>query len=236
MTVRQEIICTTLIQAVRMNMQVMRNVQTASTAVGTSIIATTANVMRIIRNIKLQAAISYIAVAVLCFFAGMPLCPSGANMRKARSALSYTRHTAQRLYDGWDKDALCFADGTALASFETAHDTYLVYFWATWCPHCANVADSIETLSSAAVPLVALPFDTDRDAYEAYRSEHPHFWQDLLLKDSSGERVFCPRTGAYNIPSIPSVWLVRNGRIEKRFRGEKGIAALLPYLRQRQLL
>ena len=178
-----------------------------------------------------------LAVALVCFLAGMILAPGGTVMTVVRKKLSYTRNTAQRLYDAWKLDELYFAEnGSSFRDFVSDNDTFLVYFWATWCPHCANVADTIESLKNASIPLVAMPFDTDRDAYDSYlRDNHP-FWLNAMQKTETGELSFCPREDAHNIPLIPSVWFVRGGKVKSVFIGETGVDELISFLKKRAML
>lgn len=157
-------------------------------------------------------------------------------MQKLRKKLSYTRFTVQKLYNGWEKDALFFqGSDDSLADFEGENSSYVLYFWATWCPHCTNVADKMARLESAKIPMIALPFDTARDVWDKEIAENPHWWRDLVRKNAD-DWDFVERAGAYNVPLIPSVWFVENARVKRVFIGEKGVDKMLLQLEKQGLL
>ncbi|MBR1403653.1 MAG: redoxin domain-containing protein [Treponema sp.] len=172
---------------------------------------------------KSKNLLVYVLIALVFFVAGMIFVPSGTLVRKVQKSLSYTKSISQKLYDGWEKDKLYFSDGTSLKDFENSNENYIIYFWATWCPHCRNITGEVNSLKNAGIPLIGLTFDASKDEYNSYRTENPCFWEDLFQKDENGEFVFCPRKDSYNIPSIPSVWVVEKGKVKELYRGEERI-------------
>ena len=172
---------------------------------------------------KSKIRLTYAIVALFFFLAGMFFAPNGNFVRKVHKKLSYTKGIAGRLYNGWEKENLFFQDGTSLKDFEDVNKTYIIYFWATWCPHCNNIHEEMNSLKNSVIPLIALPFDTSKEDYDAYCAENPCFWQDLFQKNGEGEFIFCPRENSYEIPSIPSLWIIKNSKIEKIYIGEKSI-------------
>ena len=179
--------------------------------------------------------INYIIVALFAFFAGMLLCPQGKVVHLIRSKMNYTRGTAQKLYKQWDKSKMFFysdsGDSKSFTEFEAENKTYALYFWATWCPHCVNVFETVAT-SSKNIPFASLPFEKKEESYIDYKSKHDYLWQDLVLHENGGEK-FIPREKEFNVPLIPSVWLVKNGKVKKVFIGEKGIKKFSSYIERR---
>ena len=170
--------------------------------------------------------INYIIVALFAFFAGMLFCQQEKIVYFIRSKMNYTKGTAQKLYNQWDKSKLFFysdsGDFKPFTEFEAENKTYALYFWATWCPHCINVFETVAA-SSKNIPFASLPFEKNEESYLAYKREHDDYlWQDLVLYEN-GEKKFIPREKEFNVPLIPSVWLVKNGKVKKVFIGEKGI-------------
>ena len=176
--------------------------------------------------------INYIIVALFAFFAGMLLCPQGKVVHLIRSKMNYTRGTAQKLYKQWDKSKMFFysdsGDSKPFTEFEAENKTYALYFWATWCPHCVNVFETVAA-SSKKIPFASLPFEKKEESYIDYKSKHDYLWQDLILHEN-GNQKFIPREKEFNIPLIPSIWLVKNGKVKKVFIGEKGIKKFNLYL------
>ena len=185
----------------------------------------------------LTKGIPYVIVALLCFFAGMFVGPRGSNAQSHIKQWRYTAGAAQKRYAAWDSRALFFADtGEPFADFVGRNDTFILYNWATWCPHCKKINASLSRLQSAAVPTVALTFDTDWDAYRRYREKERPFWRDLVMHDEAGSAVFTPREREFNVPLIPSVWIISNGTVKKIFVGEAGAAKLFPWLEKQGML
>jgi len=94
----------------------------------------------------------------------------------------------------------------SLATFDNAIETgnVLVDFWAGWCPPCKMLAPTIDELSAEFEGRVAVAkVDTDAEGELAAR---------------------------YNIMSIPTVILFKNGMEEKRFIGVQPKAAYLAEL------
>lgn len=176
--------------------------------------------------------INYIIVALFAFFAGMLLCPQGKVVHLIRSKMNYTRGTAQKLYKQWDKSKMFFYsdsdDSKSFTEFEAENKTYALYFWATWCPHCVNVFETVAT-SSKNIPFASLPFEKKEESYIDYKSKHDYLWQDLVLHENGGQK-FIPREKEFNVPLIPSVWLIKNGKVKKVFIGENGIKKFSLYL------
>ncbi len=176
--------------------------------------------------------INYIIVALFAFFAGMLLCPQGKVVHLIRSKMNYTRGTAQKLYKQWDKSKMFFysdsGDSKSFTEFEAENKTYALYFWATWCPHCVNVFETVAT-SSKNIPFASLPFEKKEESYIDYKSKHDYLWQDLVLHEN-GKQKFIPREKEFNVPLIPSVWLIKNGKVKKVFIGERGIKKFSLYL------
>lgn len=172
---------------------------------------------------KFKKIITYVLVALIFFVAGMIFSPEGKVVRGIKKSLQYTKAVAQKLYDGWEKENLFFDDGTSLKDFEDSNETYIIYFWAAWCPHCRNINSDVNSLKDAGLPVIGLTFDRQREEYDSYLAENPPFWKDLFCKNEDGNLDFCPRTDSLNIPSIPSVWVVKSGKVREIYRGEKKI-------------
>ena len=167
--------------------------------------------------------ILFIALIIfISFVLGMIFSPSGKIVRKLHKKLSYTKSSAQKLYNAWDKEKLFFKNGTSLHIFEEENESYAIYFWAAWCPHCRNVTKEINSIKNSDFPLIGLSFDVSKDEYYSYLEESSCFWNDLFQQQDE-EFVFCKRVDSYNIPSIPSLWIVDKGKIQKIYIGEKGI-------------
>lgn len=182
---------------------------------------------------KMKKAARYFAVAVFFFVAGMIFAPSGTLVRKVQKKLTYNTKTSQRLYDKWDKSSLFFSEsGESFSDFAERNETFLIYFWATWCPHCRNINGEMNALKDARISLVGLSFDTVQDEYNSYLAENPVFWRDLFQKDEEEMLTFCKRVDELNIPSIPSVWVVSGGKVKKIFVGETGAKKLPSFLKK----
>ena len=176
----------------------------------------------------------YFVVAVVFFLAGVVFSPGSVPRTRLAKKLSYTRAKAQRMYTKWEPSELVFVqNGESFDSFLAKNDTFVLYFWATWCPHCVNVRESLASLEKCEIPVIALVFDSQKEAYETYRTENPYFWHDLVKKCDDGWE-FVERLDEFNIPSIPSAWIVERGKVKKVFRGEKGIAKLVDFFRKKE--
>lgn len=175
-----------------------------------------------------KSAVSFVLVAAFFLLLGIVV-STGAPRAKIEKALRYNRSVAQKLYNGWDKESIFLPNGRTFAEFERENDSYAIYFWATWCPHCRNAKESIRSFDGSSVPLVGLPFDTDAQKYAEAKAEFEPFWEDITLGDGG----FVPREGAFDIPSIPSVWFVENGKVRKIFVGESGLSKLPEWLKNR---
>ncbi len=151
--------------------------------------------------------------------------------------MAYTVGKSQKLYSNWDIDKLYFVDDKKpFNSVVSSESTFIVYFWASWCPHCENIYPIMNSLSSLNVPFVAMTFDTEMEKYKDYVSTKKPLWSDIMFLSSEGDIEFVSRKEAYAIPSIPSVWIIKNGKVQKIFKGEKGIAKLPAYLKKASLL
>lgn len=180
---------------------------------------------------KWNSVLNYVIVALVFFLAGL-VCSPGAKVSKTiKSAFRYTRASSQKLYDAWDKEQIFLIRGNnqtvkSLKAFEQENDTYIIYFWATWCPHCMKIEDEVMALKDASLPLIAMPFEKDSKVYQEYREGKNPFWADLMTLDSAGQLNFCQRKDEFDIPLIPSFWLVKDNKIKKVFIGKKGIKKL----------
>lgn len=176
--------------------------------------------------------INYTIVTLFAFFAGMLFCQKEKLVYLIRSKMNYTKGTAQKLYKQWDKSKMFFysdsSDSKPFTEFEAENKTYALYFWATWCPHCVNVFETVAT-SSKNIPFASLPFEKKEESYIDYKSKHDYLWQDLVLHENGGQK-FIPREKEFNVPLIPSVWLIKNGKVKKVFIGEKGIKKFSSYI------
>ena len=176
--------------------------------------------------------INYTIVTLFAFFAGMLFCQKEKVVYFIRSKMNYTRGTAQKLYNQWDKSKLFFysdsGESKSFIEFEAENKIYALYFWATWCPHCMNVFETIADASNK-IPFVSIPFEKKEGSYLAYKTEHDYLWQDLILHENGGQK-FIPREKEFNVPLIPSVWLIKNGKVKKVFIGERGIKKFSLYL------
>ncbi len=181
--------------------------------------------------------LNYVVVAVVFFLLGMVLSPSAPLVKSIRKKFLYTRGVAQRLYNKWDKDDLIFAeDEKSFAEFSRENEKFIVYFWATWCPYCRDVTDVINLISmDAEIPLVALTFDDDKKKLADYRSEKEINWRNIVKKSDSGWE-FVKRENQYNIPLIPSVWLLENGKVKRIFVGSDKIKEIPDFLINENLM
>jgi peroxiredoxin len=94
-----------------------------------------------------------------------------------------------------------------------------LFFWATWCPHCNNEIESIETITQTYkdADLVVLTIDASEDpaTVSAYRSAHPLLTFPVLLDSDSAVQ------SAYHVDAIPRHFFVSsNGRIASIRWGE----------------
>lgn len=180
---------------------------------------------------------NYAAVAAVFFLLGMLLSPSAPLVRSVRSKFRYTRGVAQRLFRSWDKESLVFAaDGKTFESFERENEQFILYFWATWCPYCRDCTDIMQSVAtSAKIPFAALSFDDDKAKFAEYQAENTLYWNNIVQKSADGWD-FVKREKAYNIPLIPSVWLVENGKVKRIFVGSEQISMLGDYLLNENLM
>ena len=186
---------------------------------------------------KSTSGILGVFVAAIFFFCGMFVGPKGSNLKSHIKQWRYTAGSAQKMYDSWEKSALFFeSGGESFESFAQKNESFILYFWATWCPHCKNIFPQMQNLKNANIPTVALPFDTDWDSYHLYREKNAPFWQDLVQHSKDGEAVFVPRKDAFDIPLIPSVWIIKNGKVQKIFVGESGAKKFFSYLEKQKIL
>ena len=173
--------------------------------------------------------VNYVLVALVAFLLGVFLAPSGRFTKAVKSKMKNNRFAAQKLYQKWDTGSLSFYDGGSFDDFRSKNERFAIYFWATWCPHCENIKDTIQELDISKLQLIGMTFDRDKDVFEQYRSETPYFWHDLV-KTSGGNWDFVERAEQYKIPLIPSVWIIERGKVKKVFVGEAGIKKLPAYL------
>ena len=172
--------------------------------------------------------------AAFFFLAGMFVGPKGTNLKSKMKGWKYTRTAAQKLYERWDEDSLFFGNGgESLKSFSEKNGAFILYNWATWCPHCKNINQKLQRLEKASIPTIALTFDTDHDSYKLYREKTSPFWRDLFMRDESGKDKFVPRENEFDVPLIPSLWIVENGSVQKIFVGEAGADKIFSYLEKR---
>lgn len=179
---------------------------------------------------KINTLFNYLIVALFFFLVGMLCSPGGKPAKTVKSALSYTKKSAQQLFDDWNKEEL-FLTGNqgreiSLEQFSEQNDTYIIYFWATWCPHCMKIQDEVMSLHNAGVPLIAMPFETEESAYREYRKQANPFWSDLMKQGDNGVFGFCERKAEFKIPLIPSFWVIQNNKIKKIYIGKNGIKKL----------
>lgn len=235
-TVRAEVIIfTTALTELLMNIQVILNVLMKLIAGGTSITAigmesamlTTQNKIEV-KN--LRKIFGRVLPAVFFFLLGFVV-SNGVPRAKVEKKLRYNRHAAQKLHDGMDRKSVSLIDGTTYEDFEKENSLYAIYFWATWCPHCRNVKPFIQAFKDSSVPLAGLTFDTDSRKYDEGILDFEPFWSDFFAV-SGGGREFVKREGFFNIPSIPSVWIVKDGKVKKIFVGEAQIAKIPEYLKK----
>lgn len=176
----------------------------------------------------------YITFA-LCFILGISctvLCmQSYPKIKKNLRKKSYTEKLARNLFSKWDKKNLFLdfdsaglenSSGETLEDFLSQNETAIIYFWATWCPWCRKATDLNESILQKGIPMVALPFDSDKDYFEYYMIKHEVGYKNIFSVDSDGTANFLERKNEFDIPSIPSWWLLKNGEISKIFIGDKG--------------
>ncbi len=180
-------------------------------------------------SVKLKTGIQYGIIALFFFLVGLILSPGSTPRKKIEKKLSYSRGRAQRLYNKWNTDELKFLQtGETFSSFANENDLFILYFYATWCPHCENIASAMNELSLSAIPFAAIPFDTDKAVFETETAKNPHYWRDIVRNSKENDWDFLERSGTYNVPLIPSVWILQRGKVVKIFIGEKGCAVQLP--------
>jgi len=94
----------------------------------------------------------------------------------------------------------------------------LLFFWATWCPHCNNEIDFIETITQtykdAGLVVLTINAAEDPATVSAFRSAHLLTFPILLDPDSVVK-------SAYHVDAIPRHFFVNSsGRIASIGRGE----------------
>ena len=88
----------------------------------------------------------------------------------------------------------------------------LLFFWATWCPHCQRITPQLielkQKFSDKDFEILAIDFKEDKDKLKRFAQKQKINYKILL--DKQGE-VF----GLYNIPGVPVVIVVdRKGIIQ----------------------
>jgi peroxiredoxin len=94
----------------------------------------------------------------------------------------------------------------------------LLFFWATWCPHCNNEMEAIKTIAQTykEAGLIVLTIDAAEDyaTVTIYRSVHELTFPILLDPGSVAQ-------AAYNVDSVPRHFFISsNGRIASIGWGE----------------
>lgn len=108
-----------------------------------------------------------------------------------------------------------------LADFKA--ETTLVYYWATWCASCKKVTPILEKLSrdSLAAKLQVLGVSVDEDL-SALRSElraRPRVFPVLIDADMAAMK-------RWGVKAVPTIFLIRDGKIVKRWTGPVSEAEL----------
>ncbi len=179
---------------------------------------------------KLKNGTSYVVVALLFFVAGLLFFPT---IERIKSKLRYTTGVAERLYEKWNADTIFLSESNvSLSKFRAENDIFVMYFWASWCPYCHKIVDTMKDLSRQNVSFVAMTFDSEMEVYKEYREKNNILWEDIMQKDGDGWK-FVVREGEFNVPSIPSVWVIKGNKVQKIFIGEKGIQKLGSYLKNK---
>lgn len=150
-------------------------------------------------------------------------------LKKKIAASLFSREKADAMLQNWDAQKLSFYGEENSGRFFAQGGKTVVFFWATWCPWCKKVLDVAENLGRNGISVVGVPFDKDEDYFRYFLENRKIGWKNLVQKEG-GNFSFVARSGSFDIPLIPSWWIVSDGKVEKIFSGSASAKDLQAYL------
>ena len=98
--------------------------------------------------------------------------------------------------------------------------TYLYLdFWASWCISCRvslpKLSAIANELEKKGLKIVAINLDENRESAKRFLKQYPVSF--LVLSDTKGRSA-----ELFNLPKMPSAYLIKNGKIIKTFYGYSG--------------
>ncbi len=179
------------------------------------------------KNIAILVAAVCLALGcVLGYFAGTYFLPK---IQKDMRNKSYTLESAQKKYSSWEKDRLVVKfDGVekTLSDYENEHQNFAIFFWATWCPYCKDNLDFIKSMAAKS-NIIGMPFDDDSEYFNFYVEKKSLNWGNIVKSVTlDGSVDFVPREDSFDVQLIPSVWIIKNGSVEKIIVGSKNLHEL----------
>jgi len=107
---------------------------------------------------------------------------------------------------GFNPPAIKIPDyaGNTTSFLESAADTLILVFWATWCPHCQQMLPVLKEKLAAKKnwAVVAVSVDDDKEAFEKVMKEYPMFRHYCDLKKWQSQPVM-----DYHINATPSFFM-----------------------------
>jgi len=90
---------------------------------------------------------------------------------------------------------------------------FIISFWATWCVPCINELDAISEVypdwqEETDVTLIAISVDDERTARRIKALVNGKAWEYDIYRDFNQAL-----TRAFNIPSVPFVVVIKNGKV-----------------------
>ena len=171
-----------------------------------------------------------ILLLLLVFVLGVFVVKIVPKVEKFFRVHSYNNKYASERYKKWDKNTIYLESGETLTEYESNHDEFIIFFWATWCPHCKKILDTMQQLSKKN-NCIGLPYDKDFDYYSCFIQTKNFPFANLVTDLSSdGSFKFIQREGIFYVPLIPSCWVIKNGEVQEIFVAEVGIEEIKEHL------
>lgn len=172
---------------------------------------------------KLVLILISISCLIFGYLFGTRLLPK---IKKDIRIRNYNLSFAQKKYSNWNKDKLIvnFADKeTLFADYESENDEFAIFFWATWCPFCKAELDLVKDITLK-YNIVGLPFDNDSGYFTYFVNKKNVPWGNIVNGiDGNGELEFIARKNDFDVPLIPSIWIIKDGLVDEIFVGSKRI-------------
>ncbi|HEY9152064.1 MAG TPA: redoxin domain-containing protein [Anaerolineales bacterium] len=116
------------------------------------------------------------------------------------------------------------ASGNQVSMSNYTGKAVLLYFWATWCPHCANEVSSVQSVYSQYKNkgFAVLAVDVGENAAKARNYRSAHGLTFSILNDSGAQVA-----GKYRISAFPTnFFITSNGQISSITIGELSYSSL----------